>query len=182
MKYLVGLLLLTASVVFAAGFSPGENLISSFTPEHRMYRDYQPYEKSDASSRSYLWVSQEFGNDDTYKLDIKLGLGSADLSRLQEILNKPGIDQCKDFTSADLGKGQSNGYPQLTWETTCDTGSKKIRVLHKAIAGNDSMYLARKFWYREATASAVREWKELFQQTYLCDTRKAEHPCPEGYK
>ena len=182
MKHLVGLLLLTTSIASASGFPRGENFISSFTPHHPTYSDYQPYEKSDASSRSYLWVSNKFGNEDTYKLDIKLGLRSADLSKLQTTLNKPGIEKCKDFTSTDLDNSGSNGYSQLTWETTCGNGDKKIYVLHKAISGKDSLYLARKFWYRNVATSTVNEWKKLLEEMYLCDTRKENHPCPDGYK
>ena len=182
MKYLVGLLLLTTSVALASEFARGENFISSFTPKHPTYSNYQLYEKSDASSRSYLWMSNEFGKDDTYKLDIKLGLRSADLSKLQVILNKAGIKNCKDFTSTNLDSNASNGYSQLTWETTCDNGNREIYILHKAISGRDSMYLARKSWYRNVTTWTINEWKELFREMYLCDTRKENHPCPDGYK
>ena len=182
MKYLTGLLLLITTVGSASEFSRGENLISSFTPQHPMFGNYQLYEKSDASSRSYLWKSKTFGNEDTYKLDIKLGLRSADLSQLQSILNKPGIENCKDFSSTNLDDRESNGYSHLTWETTCDNGNKTIYVLHKAIAGSDSLYLARKFWYRNVGVSTIKDWKKLFGEMYLCDTREGNHPCPEGYQ
>ena len=182
MRYLFGLLALLSFCLSASEFTHGENLISGFAPGHPDYEKYQLYAKSDSKIRSNLWVSKKQGKVDTFKIDIVLGDRSTDLDKLQHSLNTPGEASCTTFNSKNISSNTENGYPQLTWETTCNKDGKSIYIIHKAISGKDSMYLARKFWYQEAAPDAVTTWKTTISKLGVCDTRKERHPCPEGYK
>jgi hypothetical protein len=182
MEKLLGLTFFFVSIAFASDFHRGENLISPFAPGHSNYDKYQAYTKSDSSIRSNLWVSEEAGKKDTFMVDIVIDRKSADLLKLQRTLNKPGLEQCRKFSSNDLNSGESNGYPQLTWETFCDLGADKVRILHKAIAGSDSLYLIRKSWYLEISQDVADDWEETMSELFVCDTREKNHPCPEGHE
>ena len=162
MKHLFALLGLLSFCLSASEFTRGENLISGFAPAHPYYEKYQLYAKSDPKIRSNLWVSKKPGELDTFKIDIVLGDRSADLEELQRSLDMPGEASCTTFHSKNISSDKENGYPQLTWETTCDKDDKSIYIIHKAISGKDNMYLVRKFWYQEVALVV--------------------HPCPEGYK
>jgi len=182
MKHLFALLALLSFCLSASEFTRGENLISGFAPAHPYYEKYQLYAKSDPKIRSNLWVSKKPGELDTFKIDIVLGDRSADLEELQRSLDMPGEASCTTFHSKNISSDKENGYPQLTWETTCDKDDKSIYIIHKAISGKDNMYLVRKFWYQEVALDAVTPWITTISEFMVCDTRKERHPCPEGYK
>lgn len=88
---------------------------------------------------------------------------------------------CEKFTSVINDDQKENGYYSLTWSVTCERKNFYSYSIHKVTTGNDSTYMTEKTWYGEPTEEDLKVWHEFMASVFVCDMRKTEHPCPEGY-
>lgn len=174
---LLGLALLVLSAPGIASRLPrGENLITPFVPdasEWNLYRD-----PSDASTM--LWKRK--ANDlDQYAVSI-YRKAKIEVDEFRQIQDEAGGETCAAFQSTLVEQGPVNGYPRLVWTSTCkrkDDGTSVI--VHMAIKGRDSFYHVLKMWRSDVPSSEVTLWEQRLKEVLVCDTRKKDHPCPEGY-
>ncbi|WP_337880117.1 hypothetical protein [Rheinheimera sp.] len=78
------------------------------------------------------------------------------------------------FDSQILSQTQQQGYPQLTWVSECKSKTGQYsKVLHKAIAGKESLYVFNRIWRTQPLQTEWDLWLAYSNRIYVCDQRVA---------
>lgn len=79
-------------------------------------------------------------------------------------------------------EGLEAGLPVAVFLSHCPqspvTGGPEFTV-YKAIGGVDALYVLQRAWRDEPTNARVTTGMQMLQQAAICDTRRAERPCPD---
>jgi hypothetical protein len=90
---------------------------------------------------------------------------------------------CPGGAAQKLGAEVENGYPAAIWAFICprnpQTG-KPENMWIKVISGADSLYSVQYAIRSEFTADAARSALAYLKRVAVCDTRRADRPCPKG--
>lgn len=104
------------------------------------------------------------------------GLQSA--GRVYELRAESNSESCPNFTSEVLEQEPENGYSTIVWRQSCQPSEElTFSSLHKAILGNDSLYVLSKIWKYDPSNRIWRRWESYFEDIYVCDPVRTEHPC-----
>lgn len=168
--------LFLAQASCATEWNFAENLLVEPPPQE----EYDIYVKSEDGWNSTLWQSKTNGSADTFTVNVFSDMEMSPQD-YREIQDKPGREACEKFETTVTDRSKVNGYSSLIWETTCEIGNVKIRILQKAIAGKDSFYHIRKSWKKPVSELHIKHWEQRIIEVNVCDTRGDESPCPSGY-
>jgi len=156
---------------------PGENLLQLMPMPQE---PWTAYEKSENRVYQRLWVRNK--NQDQVQTHVFQGDRHRSIKREHELEITVGNRNCASFDSRGEVEKAENGYPSLTWITSCVTPrGTNIVVLHKAISGNDSFYHLRRIWRGSLTDDDLTAWMKYFATVYACDTRSEDQACPDGF-
>lgn len=104
------------------------------------------------------------------------GMESAE--RVYELRTASDGENCPNFTSEVLEQEPENGYSMIVWRQSCQPSDElTFHSLHKAVLGNDSLYVLNKIWKYEPSNRIRRRWESYFEDVYVCDPVRTEHPC-----
>ena len=71
-----------------------------------------------------------------------------------------------------------NGYSMIVWRQSCTPAEDVIfSSLHKVVLGNDRLYILNKVWKEDPSNRIWRRWENFFEDVYVCDPNRPEHPC-----
>ena len=88
---------------------------------------------------------------------------------------------CPGGSSAPVGEGVELGTPVHLMFAACPaspvTGGSESFV-SKAMAGRDAMYVVQIAWRGGDDAAQIQAWVPLLRDVTVCDTRRADAPCP----
>jgi len=103
---------------------------------------------------------------------------NANLQQAKRIDDEQGQLNCDLlFDSRVLSEDSNQGYPQLTWVSECKSKTGLYsKVLHKAIAGQTSLFVFNRIWRQQPLQKEWDLWLNYSQQIQLCTT-KAGNSC-----
>ncbi len=176
-KFAVILFSIFATTGCASLSSPaheGENLV---TPYHRALNTWNTYVKHDEFKISHLWHHPDRGIADTYIVNVST-VPEQEIDQFRDSADQRGRDRCDRFRSVNLAYSSVNRYPGVFWRTQCENlNGRNVQVLNLAIKGSDSFYHVQKIWRYDIEERELDQWIERVQQTFVCDTRRADLPC-----
>lgn len=162
-----------------AAWTRGENLLTIFVPSDE---EWVAYVKSDGDLKSNLWKRKGAGESDSYAVST-IHKYKQDLAAFRKAQDAPGQEHCDRFVSETLDETPTNGYPRLLWRTRCENDDGfTASILQVAVQGRDSFYHIQKTWRAEVSDAEFTTWRDLLQAVSVCDTRRKEQPCPEGFQ
>lgn len=177
--FLLATSILAAIPALGAGWSRGENLLTTFVPSAD---EWIAYEKSEGNFRSNLWTKKGAEEIDSYAVSV-IHKHKQEIAAFREMQDAPGRERCDRFESQTLAESPTNGYPRLVWRTLCENADGfTVSMLHVAIQGRDSFYHVHRIWRSAVPDAELARWQELLQSTDLCDTRRKKQKCPEGFE
>lgn len=99
----------------------------------------------------------------------------ADLQETKRIDDEQGQLNCDLlFDSQILSETPQHGYPQLTWVSECKSKTGQYsKVLHKAIAGKESLYVFNRIWRTQPLQTEWDLWLDYTNRIHVCDQRSA---------
>ena len=81
-----------------------------------------------------------------------------------------------------IASGKENGYPALVRLLDCprnpDSGKREI-TWFKAVEGNDGFYVVQKAFKFMPTKEQIVRWVGYLRDVKVCDSRVADHACPQ---
>jgi len=90
--------------------------------------------------------------------------------------------RCENGEVEILAREYLNGYDTLTFTVSCAytviTGKPEFSW-HKAIRGNDRLYVIAKSFSYKPEVRQIAAWMEELKLAVVCDTRLADRPCPK---
>ncbi|MFL2554151.1 MAG: hypothetical protein ACJ0S4_05610 [Candidatus Rariloculaceae bacterium] len=105
-----------------------------------------------------------------------VGMQSAE--RVYELRTASDGESCSNFTSEILEQEPENGYSMIVWRQSCQPSEDLFfSSLHKAVLGNDGLYILNKIWKYEPSNRIWRRWENYFEDVYVCDPVRTEHSC-----
>ncbi len=104
------------------------------------------------------------------------GMETAD--RVYELRSESNKTNCPNYTSRIRDDGLENGYSMIFWEQLCEMSEDEaVASLHKVVLGNDRLYILSKIWKYDPANRDWRDWRDYFEEVYVCDPNRPEHPC-----
>jgi hypothetical protein len=102
--------------------------------------------------------------------------------KFRDTLQRQWIGACPGGSGSEVTSDIENGYPVLVWMLDCPknpaTGQPEI-TWFKAIAGNDSFYLAQKAFKFKPSEVQIGHWTAYLKAIAVCDTRIPGRACPQ---
>ena len=90
---------------------------------------------------------------------------------------------CKDATVTRVTGGRENGFPFALWLMACplNPSTRKPETTYfKVIGGDDALYGVQYAYRRPLDAVPIAPTMRYLHQVSVCDTRRADRPCPTG--
>jgi hypothetical protein len=104
------------------------------------------------------------------------GIGTA--QRVYELRSASNETNCPDYMSKIRDEGPENGYSMIYWEQLCEmSDDEAVASLHKVVLGNDRLYILSKIWRYDPANRVWRNWRDYFEEVYVCDPNRSDHPC-----
>ena len=180
MKFPCGLL--AAALAWTApclAQSPAETLLRNLPAGYEVEQEHA----DGKTVMTRMLPSGQRGNDWTELVATHVfqGRKGMDPERFQLAMAAAWLELCADGTAARVMQGEENGYAFSLWSQTCPRNPATGRhesTWTKAIAGNDSFYLAQKSFRFEPSDAQVRESIEYFRSVTVCDPRLPDRQCP----
>lgn len=157
-----------------------EQLLQTLPLPEGTWEVYQRKPSGNVLQTTWLMPSTK----DLLQVFVVYGDGKADLQLVMDGDSKIGRKNCEVlFSSSVVSSNNVNSYPQLTWQSECKTQSGFYSMsMHKAIAGNDSLYMVKRIFKSKPSDVTWRLWSDYLGTISLCDSRRKSHPCPESLK
>ena len=114
-------------------------------------------------------------------VQVYLGQNNLTPAQAQETLTNDWFNACENSEVYPIADGQENGYDFALWQLYCPLNPAtqlEEYTYMKAIAGNDSFYLAQVAFRYEPTEADVTQWMQYLKQVQVCDSRLAAQACP----
>ncbi len=114
-------------------------------------------------------------------VQIFFGLAGGTPQRMKNDIERKWFAACAHAESHPVAEDVENGYAVGVWLLSCPLNSstgKPEMTLFKAIQGNDSFYLVQKAFKFEPSPAQVTEWSRYLSKVSVCDSRRADRPCP----
>ncbi len=104
---------------------------------------------------------------------------NSDLMKTKMIDDQQGQRNCDElFDSQILNQHPVNGYPALVWVSECKSKSGAYsKILHKSIAGKESLYVFNKVWRTLPLQKEWDLWLNYANKIQICDSTSKSHPC-----
>jgi hypothetical protein len=110
-------------------------------------------------------------------------LKSADPEAFAGKLAKQWLAACSGGGAHKATSNVENGYKFSLWIYNCprnpQTG-KPENMWMKAVSGADSLYSVQYAYRRDMSDELIAPAMEYLRRVIVCDTRRAERPCPKG--
>ena len=104
--------------------------------------------------------------------------GIASAERVYELRSEINQENCPTYTSRIRDDDPENGYPMIFWEQLCELSEDEtLASLHKVVLGNDRLYILSKIWKYDPSGRESRRWRNYFEDVYVCDPTRPDHPC-----
>jgi hypothetical protein len=104
---------------------------------------------------------------------------NSDLMKTKTIDDQQGQRNCDElFDSQILSKEPVNGYPALVWVSECKSKSGAYsKILHKSIAGKESLYVFNKVWRSLPLQTEWDLWLDYTNKIHICDINSKSQSC-----
>lgn len=178
LSWLIYVCLLMPSVCLAQ--LRGENLIQNMPQGYKI--DFQTKQGNMIMTEMVPQTETVNNWTEMVTTQVFLGLKNTTPERFQASMAKRWLATCKDGKTAPITKGEENGYSFSIWLQTCPLNpgtGKPENTWFKAIKGNDSFYVVQKAFKFEPSKEQVVQWMQYFRSVGVCDTRRADRPCPK---
>ena len=172
--------LLASSPVTAEGFFYGENLLVE-VPDSPS--DWDVMAKDGANIHSRIWIRKGDDYPETFMINTLNGM-KENLESFRRIQDDAGRKKCDKLESSVIDSSPRNGFLCLMWTTKCVRGGEHTwtaATIQLAIQGNDSLYHIQKGWRSKFSNQEWALWKNRLSSASVCDTRKPDLQCPEGF-
>ncbi len=104
--------------------------------------------------------------------------GMETAERVYELRSAGDQENCPNYTSEVREQEPDNGYSMIVWRQSCTPAEDVIfSSLHKVVLGNDRLYILNKVWKEDPSNRIWRRWENFFEDVYVCDPNRPEHPC-----
>jgi hypothetical protein len=104
--------------------------------------------------------------------------GMPSAARVHELRIAGDEKNCPNFSSETLAEEPENGYSTFVWKQSCQLSEdQEFASLHKAVLGNDRLYILSKIWKSDPSNRIWRRWENYFEDVYVCDPNRSEHRC-----
>lgn len=90
-------------------------------------------------------------------------------------------ESCPDGVQHSVTEGVELGTPFHLMIATCPTSpvtGGPESFLSKAMGGQDALYIVQGAWRGPLSEAEVTQWSQFLSRVTVCDTRRAEAPCP----
>ena len=167
------------SLSAAQSFAPGEH---AYFPLPNGFELAFTAEDGDVALQEYVPMGEsveDWSQMLTFRIFRSLGGQSAEdfHGRLVQAV----ISNCDGAEAQVVAQGEEIGTPFHVVFVGCPlspvTGGEEW-FLSKAMAGRDAMYLVQGAWRGAPTPELVQDWSAFLAQVAVCDTRRADAPCP----
>ena len=131
------------------------------------------------------WIpsSESFPNwSEMVVMQILLGRGDVDGGRYLGEIKSGWLRACPETRPNDIAVGRVNGYPMWSMLLQCpklSTTGKPETTLFRSIRGKDSFYSVQRSSRTMPDRGKLGEMQAYVDGVTVCDTRAAEHPCPD---
>jgi hypothetical protein len=104
---------------------------------------------------------------------------NSDLMKTKTIDDQQGQRNCDElFDSQILSTEPVNGYPALVWVSECKSKNGAYsKILHKSIAGKQSLYVFNKVWRSLPLQTEWDLWLDYTHKIQVCDSQSKSQPC-----
>jgi hypothetical protein len=166
----------------AAAQLVNENLLVAIPPGYKI--EFQ--DKKNNMQMTEMVPAGQTVNDWTEMVTVQIFFGLKVAPELfRKRIENGWFEACFDGQSEPLPTALENGYPSLIWVLSCPrnpkTGKPEL-TWFKAVAGNDSFYVVQKAFKFAPSQEETTRWVAYLKSATVCDSRKAEHPCPRARK
>ncbi len=133
-----------------------------------------------------LYVPKEETVDDWSRMitvQMFHGMKSDNPDTLAMALGKWWKTICPDGDAQKNKGGAENGYSFSIWMFTCSLNpqtKKPENMWLKVISGEDALYSVQYTHRRELSKEIIEQAREYLRYVVVCDTRRADRPCPSG--
>ncbi len=104
--------------------------------------------------------------------------GMESAQRVYELRSSGDQENCPNYVSEVREDDPENGYSTIVWRQSCQPGpGTTFASLHKVVLGNDRLYILSKIWKEKPSGRIWRRWENIFEDIYVCDPTRDEHPC-----
>ena len=104
--------------------------------------------------------------------------GMETAERVYELRSAGDQENCPNYTTEVREQEPENGYSMIVWRQSCTPAEDVIfSSLHKVVLGNDRLYILSKVWKEDPSNRIWRRWENYFEDIYVCDPNRPEHPC-----
>jgi hypothetical protein len=176
------LALLVSVSCASSSFNYGENLTQPLPLPASTDGEWTAYRKQEANVSHFRWVTA----GEVESLTVTTVKGKTMSARAYyDVDLKSGAKSCTAHETAIVDDSSIADYETITWSATCrreDPEPTMTWFLFRALSGRDSFYTVTKTWNREPTAEERNVWQAYLARISLCDTRRDETPCGEGWK
>jgi hypothetical protein len=111
------------------------------------------------------------------------GMANADPDAFANALASRWKSACAGGDAQKIRSGMENGYPVSLWMFACplNPGTKQPENMWlKVISGSDSLYSVQYGYRRALDKDLIGPAMDYLRQVAVCDTRRADRPCPRG--
>ncbi|WP_085297354.1 hypothetical protein [Cognaticolwellia mytili] len=155
----------------------GENLITPYTG---FLAGWKVIIENQAHYHSRMWQHPALGFKSSYVVSVT-PKEKHNNKYFRNIIDKPGIESCINFSSETINSTIDTNYPKEFWQTTClRKNGSEAKILHLLIQGNDSLYHIQKIWQDKYSLEEISLWQSRLEQSYVCDSRSLEAKCPQN--
>jgi hypothetical protein len=144
------------------------------------------FQNKSASQAIAEYVPEQESVEDWSRMvtvQIFYSLKGADPEAFAGKLAKQWLAACSGGAARKATSNVENGYKFSLWIYNCprnpQTG-KSENMWMKAVSGADSLYSVQYAYRREMSDELIAPAMEYLRRVIVCDTRRAERPCPKG--
>ena len=115
-------------------------------------------------------------------VQILLGRSNVDGGRYLAAIKAGWLKACPQSKPNMIENGRANGYPLWTMMLQCpllSSTGKPETTLFRSIAGRDSFYSVQRSARSVPDGAQMAKMAAYMERVTVCDTRSAEHPCPD---
>ncbi len=173
LKYLAALPLLCTTFAHAAeqfSVNPPKNYHAGFTnnTDQNTMIEYIPKGETVRNWTEMLTV-QTMNN-----------MNHVPVEQFAENMSKMWLQACPNSSVSALDKGETNGYPFITWLQICpnnpSTGKPEITFI-KAVKGNEKLYVVQKAFKFKPSKQQITDTGQMLQKISVCDKEDKQHAC-----
>ncbi|GAA3946247.1 hypothetical protein [Allohahella marinimesophila] len=135
------------------------------------------YSREQGGVSQHMWTANE--GADVVRSSTYQGASNSSVELAKSTDDQAGAQKCETFGSSNASPSEENGYPTITWISSCQLNDGSERhLLNKVISGKTALYHFARSWNARPSSEQLGIWKEYFATVQVCDPgAKAENAC-----